>query len=151
MKFFGGCAKELSRPLFNARSLIRIGNTDGLCLARSIVTAVEKAEHKRGSRLFTKMRTNAFDMQTRAAVKLLKLANLPVDLPAYNLKHARAIQSALNNLASGKFRIIILDGDNFFRVIYKGLPARHNLFILLSKGHYQPIGRPGELFRVCLF
>lgn len=150
-KYFGGCAKQLARSIYTARSLIRIGNTDGLCLARSIVTAVAKAEHQRGSRLFFKLSKNIFDLQTRAAVKLLKLAKLATDLPQYNLTHAKSMQRALDKMANGKFRIVILDGDNFCRVIYKGLPAQHNLFILLEKGHFQPIVRPGKLFRVCFF
>lgn len=146
--FSGGCAKELARPLLHARSLLHIGNSDGICLARSVVTAIAKAEHRKGSRLFAKMCKNTFDLQTRAALNLLRWANLPTDLAEYNLKHAKKIQKALNNRAPCKFRIVILDGNNFYRVIFKGEPAKNNLFILLHNGHFQPIGRPGELFRV---
>lgn len=138
-----------SGPITKFRSLVKIMNTDGLCLARSIATSLARIEYGPKDNKFRKMMKNTFDCQTRAAIRLLQLANLPANLEAYNLRHANSIQRFLDRADPSRYRIVIFDGQNNYKVIYKGAtPAKHNLTILLSNGHFQPIGRPKELFRV---
>lgn len=79
-------------PMIKIRSLIRILNTDGLCLARSVCVGLARAEFGPASGQFRRMAKNTFDAQTRAAIRLLEKANLPTNLQSYNLEHANKIQ-----------------------------------------------------------
>jgi hypothetical protein len=110
-----------------------------------------RAEFGPASKHFRKLSKDLFNAQSRAAIRLLIMAKLPLNLQFYNLKHAKKIQRFLDGkFGIGHYRIVIFDGQKFFNVIYKGeVPSKHNLFILLSAGHFQPIFRPNELFKVC--
>ena len=150
----------MAGPKIKIRSLIRILNTDGLCLARSVCVGLARAEFGPASGKFRKMAKNIFDAQTHAAIRLLEKAKIPTNLNNYNLEHVHKIQVnfGLNTLEIPKIqrflgnsaRIIIIDAESHNKVVYKGNSHGKNIFIVLAKGHFQPIGNPRELFRVKL-
>jgi hypothetical protein len=148
-KYYGGCLEGPAGnfPIVTARSLVKIGNTDGMCLARSIVTCLSHAVNGNNTK-FQQMKNNTFNCQTRAAVRLLQFAKLPVGHENYSVKDAAKIQKALQKLYPRQYRIVIFDGEQHNRIIFKGEPARHNLPVVLYNKHFQPILRPKDLFKV---
>jgi hypothetical protein len=148
-KYYGGCldAPAGNFPIVTARSLVKIGNRDGMCLARSIVTCLSHTINGNNTK-FQQMKNNTFNCQTRAAVRLLQFAKLPGGRESYSIKDAAKIQKTLQKLYPRQYRIVIFDGQQHNRIIYKGEPAKHNLPIILFKHHFQPILHPKDLFKV---
>lgn len=152
-KFQGGCGFLASpagfQPVIKARSIVRIDNLDGMCLMRSVVVCLFASMYGTNSTKYKQIEKNIYNKQTIAALRLLKLAKITIGLNAYNLKHASKIQKFLDRVLPGQCRIIIFDGNGFFKCVFKGaMPAKHELPILLHNGHFQPVLRPKELFRV---
>lgn len=76
---------------------------------------------------------------------------IPNNLSAYGLRHVRKIQTYLNKKAPGSFRIAIFDWESFGKIVYKGPRARKEIYLVLNGGHFEPIAKPAELFKVCTF
>jgi hypothetical protein len=150
------------------RSLIAVNNADGACLLRSIAILLVRAEFGPASAQFRRVKNNTFhgliltffgvwttkiipqtSAQDHAAARLGEAAGIQPGHQQYGLKEAKAVQRYLQRRCPARFRLLIFDWERLGKLIYKGKwPAKHQLALLLHNGHFEPLTRPAELFKV---
>jgi hypothetical protein len=92
-------------------------------------------------------------LHTPHVVQMMTEAGIPEDLEFYGLPEARLLQTWLTQqFGLDSVRLIILGYEQQYRVVFRGVdhPTRINLCIYLQQKHYSFVGRPEQLFNVCI-
>ncbi len=132
---------DLESYLESKRSVVRIRNTDDLCLARAIVVAIAKADGDKRYKLLTKHYRPA---QEKAARELHEKAGVP--LGPCGIPEVKQFQKHLP-----EYEINIVSMDHGNSIIYPECPADaevKRLYLYLHNNHYDVITTmPGFLNR----
>ena len=125
------------------KSVITIKNTDSMCLARAIVTAVANINKHRWT---TSQLKNGFNksrkLQETEAKKLHKEAEVPISLFGSTLEDVKRFSKHL------KVEINIVDGDQFNEIIFtcEATNSGRHIYLLKNQNHYDVItSMPGFL------
>ena len=123
------------------RSVITIKNSDSICLARAIVTAVANINKDRWT---TTQLKNGFNksrkLQETEAKKLHEEAEVPISLFGSTLEDVKRFSDHL------KVEINILDADRFNEIILTTGTSYDKIYLLKNQNHYDVItSMPGFL------
>lgn len=68
----------------------------------------------------------------------------------YNFNDAQRIADSLNNNADITTRVVIMDADCMFKVVFKSSPRpmAREIVLILHKKHYDFIGEARQIFQV---
>ena len=124
-------------------SVITIKNTDSICLARAIVTAVANINKDRWT---TSQLKNGFNasrkLQETEAKKLHEEAKVPISLFGSTLEDVKRFSNHL------KVEINIVDADHFNEIIFTSAPSEKatRIYLLKNQNHFDVItSMPGFL------
>ena len=115
--------------LNNKRSIIRIQNSDNLCCARAIVTAVAKLEN---DPRYKHIRNPKRKIQGKLAKELHDIANVPYG--KCGISEIKQFQAVLPN-----FQINVVSREQFNGIIYSGPNTGTPIYLYLHNDHFHVI------------
>ena len=142
-------------------SLVVVNNpSDYWCLSRAIIIGMRyrqlfatvdgPAAFGNASRSFAAFCNRQYEHRQEAG-ELLRDSGCALDKTTYGLEDVRRIQQLLDErFGANEVRIVIFRKN---KIVFKGTnprPARFNLCLLLENCHFSFIGRPEQLFKVCV-
>ena len=131
----GGTGKKrreinLDKYLTNKRSIVRIQNTDGICLARALVVAIAKLENDQQYKTITN--SNSSTLQTRLAHELHEKCNVPI--AECGLSEVKQFQTHLT-----EYQINIVSKEHQNSIIFAGPEAAKRVYLYCHDNHYDVI------------
>ncbi|XP_052815380.1 uncharacterized protein LOC128242318 [Mya arenaria] len=119
---------DITKMLENKRSIIQIKNTDELCCARAIVTAIARHEkHPQWNSI-----RRGYAIQGQLAEELHWKACIP--LTKCGLDEVKAFQVAVP-----KYQIHVLSKDHFNAIVFSGPEGGVPIYVYLHDGHFDVI------------
>ena len=119
------CGVNLQTRLSRKRCIVTIKNKDELCAARAIVTAIAKLEGFPNYRSYVEgrsvQRTMAWDLHHSAGVPLTPCG----------IEEMKLFQTALPG-----YQLVVVSGDHFNAIIYKGPETEKPIYLYYHNGHY---------------
>ncbi|XP_033127997.1 uncharacterized protein LOC117125577 isoform X2 [Anneissia japonica] len=119
---------DLERFLKEKQRILRIRNKDELCCARAIVTAKAKIEQPKNWEAIRK----GYKIQQKLAVDLHHVARVP--LAKFGINEIKQFQHVLP-----PFQIIVASLDYGNAIIYRGPPAKQQIYLYHHNNHYDVI------------
>ena len=120
---------NLEKYLINKRAIIRIQNTDEMCLARALVVAKAKLENDRRDR---HIRDPKRPLQTRLARDLHQKAGVPIAI--CGLDEVKLFQTYLSD-----YQINIVSKEHQNSIIFSGPEKDKMIYLFLLDNHYDVI------------
>ena len=105
-----------------------IKNKDELCAARGIVTAIAKLEGFPNYRAYK----NGYFVQRTMALDLHHSAGVP--LTPWGIEEMKLFQAAVPD-----YQLVVVSGDHFNAIIYKGPETEKPIYLYYHNGHYDVI------------
>lgn len=119
---------DLGRMLKEKRGIIRINNSDDLCCARAIVTAMARLDkHPKWERI-----RHGGKIQTDLAIQLHRKADVP--LQRCTIKDLHLFQKVLPD-----FQLNVLSKDSFNSLVYQGHDAEKKIYLYHHDDHFDVV------------
>ena len=119
------CGVNLQTRLSRKRCIVTFKDKDELCAARAIVTAIAKLEGFPNYRLYKEgnsvQRTMALDLHHSAGVPLTPCG----------IEEMKLFQAALPD-----YQLVVVSGEHFNAIIYKGPETEKPIYLYYYSGHY---------------
>ena len=120
---------NLEKHLVNKRSIVRIHNTDKLCLARALVVSIAKIEN---DKKYRSIADSQWPMQTHLAKELHEKAEVP--LGACGLNEVKQFQTYLSD-----YQINIVSKEHQNSILYSGPENEKRIYLYLHDSHFDVI------------
>ena len=122
------CGVNLQSRLSQKRCVVTIKNKDELCAARAIVTGIAKVEDFPTYRYYAEgrpvQRTMALDLHDNAGVPMTPCG----------IEEIKLFQAVLP-----WYQLVVVSGDHFNAIIYKGPETEKPIYLFYHNGHYDLI------------
>ena len=122
------CGVNLQSRLSRKRCVVTIKNKDELCAARAIVTGIAKVEDFPTYRYYAEgrpvQRTMALDLHDNAGVPMTPCG----------IEEIKLFQAVLP-----WYQLVVVSGDHFNAIIYKGPDTEKPIYLYYHDGHYDLI------------
>jgi hypothetical protein len=126
--------------------------------SKSIDVQAESKTKLTTRKMFRGIQNDANRQQT-LAVELMRLCNIPMNLPVYNIEHLDTIQRYYNRIYDRRYQLSVFNSDPFtsknIHPIWKGKCERvsgneeiQNIYLFLEKEHFSVITCIASFFRV---
>ncbi|XP_028393188.1 uncharacterized protein LOC114517600 [Dendronephthya gigantea] len=121
---------NLDKYLSNKRSIVRIKNSDKICLARALVVSIAKLENDQ--QYDNIRRSDKSTLQTRLAHELHEKSGVPVG--GCGLNEVKQFQTHLN-----EYQINIVSKEHQNCIIFSGPDKEKRIYLYLHDNHYDVI------------